>query len=317
MTRSKGLTLIELMIAMLLVLIATAGGLAIVAHGRTAQRTSEAVTTLEETTDAAFAILVDELRMAGYLGLAAPGSPVEGSSAIGVAEAAGLAVSGGCGSSLAQDLSSAVTAADGSYRVDRSAPLRCTAGPSGRVVAGADTLTIRHASAAAAAAEAGRLQIESSLRAARLMTDGIARLGTGARVHDLDVSIFYISADSSAQRGWPSLRRKRLVGGTRPAFQDEELVTGVEDMQVEFALDDPFDADSSADRWVTPAEFPTQDTPRAVRLWIRARSDTPENPSIDFPALAYSNRLAAAGSSRYRHKLSNRVIELRNLQGRP
>lgn len=149
------------------------------------------------------------------------------------------------------------------------------------------------------------------------MTDGIASLGAGARVHDLEVSIFYVSADSSAQRGWPSLRRKRLVGGTRPAFQDEELVTGVEDMQVEFALDDPTDADSSADRWVTPAAFPTQDTPRAVRLWIRARSDTPENPAIHFPALAYSNRIGAAGSSRYRHKLSNRVIELRNLQGRP
>ena len=79
------------MISMLLVLTATAGGLAIVAHGRAAQRTSEAVTTLEETTDAAFAILVDELRIAGYLGLAAPGSAVSGSSAIGVAEAAGLA----------------------------------------------------------------------------------------------------------------------------------------------------------------------------------------------------------------------------------
>ena len=317
MTRIKGITLVELMIAMLLVLIATAGAIAIVAQGRTALRTSEAVTTLEETTDAAFAVLVDELRLAGYLGLAAPGSPVDGSSALGVAEPAGLAVSGGCGPSLAHDLASAVTAADGGYRVDQFVPLRCAAGPNGRVVAGADTLTIRHASASGATPDAGRLQVESSLRAARLMTDGVARMGTGARVHDLEVSVFYVSADSSAQRGWPSLRRKRLVGGTQPAFQDEELVTGVEDMQVEFALDDPSDADSAADRWVTPAAFPTQDTPRAVRLWIRARSDMPENPSIDFPALAYSNRLIAAGSGRYRHNLSSRVIELRNLQGRP
>ena len=317
MTRSKGLTLVELMIAMLLVLITTAGALAIVARGRAAQRTGEAVTTLEETTDAAFAILVEELHMAGYLGLAAPGSPVEGASAIGVTEATNLAVSGGCGPSLAHDLALAVAAADGSYRVDRSAPLRCAAGSNGRVVAGADTITIRHASATVAAPDSGRLQVESTLRAARLMTDGIARLGAGARVHDLAVSVFYVSADSSAQRGWPSLRRKRLVGGTRPAFQDEELVTGVEDMQVEFALDDWSDADGAADRWVTPAAFPTLDTPRAVRLWIRVRSDTPENPAIHIPALAYSNRLQAIGSSRYRHKLSSRVIELRNLQGRP
>ena len=73
MTRIKGLTLVEVMIAMLLVLIASAGALALVARGRAAQRTGETVATLEEITDAAFAILVEELHIAGYLGLAAPG----------------------------------------------------------------------------------------------------------------------------------------------------------------------------------------------------------------------------------------------------
>lgn len=317
MTRIQGHTLVELMIAMLLVLIASAGAIALVARGRAAQRTGEAVAKLEETTDAAFAILVEELHMAGYLGLATPGSPVNGSSAIGVAEGPGLVVAGGCGDSLAHDLNTTVTASDGTYRVDAAALLRCGARPNGRVIAGADTLTVRRASATVAASDAGRLQIESSLRAARLMTDGIARLGAGARIHDLEVSVFYISADSTAQRGWPSLRRKRLVGGTRPAFQDEELVTGIEDMQVEFGLDDLADADSAVDRWVTPAAVPTQDTPRAIRLWIRARSDTPEYPAITLPAIAYSNRAETSGSSRYRRKLSSRVIELRNMQGRP
>ncbi|MBM2854204.1 MAG: hypothetical protein HW417_1132 [Steroidobacteraceae bacterium] len=317
MTRINGHTLVELMIAMLLVLIASAGSLALVARGRAAQRTGEAVAKLEETTDAAFTILVEELHMAGYLGLATPGSPVNGSSAIGVLEGPGLAVAGGCGDSLAHDLNRIISAADGTYRVDTAAPLRCGAGPIGRVIAGADTLTVRRASASASVPDAGRLQIESSLRAARLMTDGIAYLGTAARVHDLEVSVFYVSADSSAQRGWPSLRRKRLVGGTRPAFQDEELVTGVEDMQVEFGLDDMDDADDSIDRWVTPAAIPAQDTPRAIRLWIRARSDTPENPAMTLPALGYSNRVASSVSSRYRRKLSSRVIDLRNMQGRP
>jgi type IV pilus assembly protein PilW len=317
MRRIKGLTLVELMIAMLLALLASAGAIALVARGRAAQRTGEAVAKLEETTDAAFSILVEELRMAGYLGLAAPGSHIIGASTISVVEAPDLVVTGGCGNSLAHDLNTTVTAADGSYRVDTAAPLRCGAGPNGRVVAGADTLTIRRASATVAASDAGRLQIESSLRAARLMTDGIARLGAGARIHDLEVSVFYVSADSTAQRGWPSLRRKRLIGGSRPAFQDEELVPGVEDMQVEFGLDDLDDEDGSVDRWVTPAAIPANDTPRAIRLWIRARSDTPENPAFNLPALSYSNRVEASGSGRYRRKLSSRVIELRNLQGRP
>jgi len=316
-TRYQGFTLVEMMIAMLLVLIASAGAIALVARGRAAQRTSESVARLEETTDAALAILVDELRMAGYLGIAAPGSPVRGASTIGSAEASDLAVAGDCGASLAHDLATTVTAADGAYRVAAAAPLRCSAGPNGRVVVGSDTLTLRHASAVAAVPVAGRLQIESNLREARLMTDGNARLGAAARVHDLEVSVFYVSADSTAQRGWPSLRRKRLIGGNRPAFQDEELVTGVEDLQVEIGLDDMEDDDSAVDRWVTPAEVPADDTPRAIRLWIRARSDLPENPPIALPALVYSNRDESSGSSRHRRKLSSRVVELRNLQGQP
>ncbi len=317
MNRNRGLTLVEMLIAMLLALIATAGALALVARGRAAGRTSEAVANLEEIADAAFSILVDELRMAGYLGLAAPGSRVTGASAIGIAEAPGLAVTGGCGDSLAHDVETPVTAADGVYRIDTAASLRCSAGPNGRVVPGADTLTVRHASVESAPGDAGRLQIESGLRAGRLMTDGVARLGAGARIHDLEVSVFYISADSTGQRGLPSLRRKRLVGGARPAFQDEELVTGVEDLQVEFGLDDPGDADDAIDRWVTPAGIPADDTPRAIRLWIRARSDTPENTVVDQPAIAYSNRAAPSVSSKFRRKLASRVIELRNLQGLP
>jgi len=149
------------------------------------------------------------------------------------------------------------------------------------------------------------------------MTDGVKRLGASSRVHDLEASVFYVSADSTAQRGWPSLRRKRLIGGVRPAFQDEELVSGIEDMQVEFGLDDPDDEDDSIDRWVTPAGIPADDTPRAIRLWILARSDTPEYPAVIQPAIAYSNRVAPSVSSRFRRKLSSRVVELRNLQGRP
>jgi hypothetical protein len=71
------------------------------------------------------------------------------------------------------------------------------------------------------------------------------------------------------------------------------------------------------DRWVEPIEFSGADAPRAVRLWIRARSDLPEHPTVDQPALSYANREEARASLRYRRKLSSRIVELRNLQGAP
>jgi type IV pilus assembly protein PilW len=301
MKRAAGLSLIELMVAMAIVLLVVAGSTAFVTRGRAAHRTSESLAQLEESLDAGFALLVDEIRLAGYLGLAPPGSAVTGSSALGSAERPDLAVSGSCGRSLALDLDTAIAAVDGAYAAAPGVALGCRPSPDGRSMPGSDTLILRHASAEATRAQAGRLQLEANLRAAALAANGVATLGTGARWHDLEVGVYYVSLDSTGRANWPSLRRKRLVGGTRPAFQDEELVSGVTDLQVRVGLDDPADADTTVDRWIAPGEPPGAGTPRALRIELEAMSDVAE------PGLAGANR----------RKRVSRVVELRNAVGSP
>jgi type IV pilus assembly protein PilW len=296
MRQDAGLTLVEILVAMLLVLAVIAGSTTFVTRGRAAHRTGESLARLEESLDAAFTMIADEIRLAGYVGLAPPGTSVDGSSALGAAERADLAVAGACGPSLALDLASPVSAADAAYAALAGIPLGCRASPEGRVVAVADTLVVRHAAVEPSPAEDGRLQLETNLRAARLAADASATLGAEARRHDLDVSVFYVSSDSTGRRDWPSLRRKRLVGGTRPAFQDEELVSGIADLQVEFGLDDPADPDASVDRWVRPGEPTAGGVTRALRIELEARSDILER---DQPALS-------------RRKRAARVVELRN-----
>lgn len=273
MKQAAGLSLVEVLIAMLLVLLVTGAALTSVARGRNAQRTGESLARLEEALDDAFELLVDEIRMAGYLGLAPAASAVDGASAVGEPEPAGLAVTGGCVSSLAHDLAHPVAASDAVYRAAPDTLLRCGPSPRGRHVPGSDVLILRHAAAASSLPTTGRLQLESNLRAARLAADGSNRLGPDARRHDLEVGVYYVSADSTARNGWPSLRRKRLVGGTRPFFQDEELVAGIADLQVEFGLDDAADADDAVDRWVAPGAATEGTTLRALRLTLEARSD--------------------------------------------
>ncbi len=295
MRRSSGLTLVEVQVALLLVLVVSAAALAFVARGRAAHRSGESLARLEEALDAAFALLVDEIRLAGYLGLTPAGSIAEGATPAGTPESAGLAVSGGCGQSLALD-PAAVTAADGAWNAAAGLPLGCRPSPHGRQLAGTDVLVLRHGAASASMPAAGRLQLETNLRAARLVADGVARFGATARWHDLEVSVYYVSADATGRNGWPSLRRKRLVGGTRPAFQDEELVAGISDLQIEFGLDDQVDANDAVDRWVSPAGAVAGGTLRALRLTLEARSDIPE----------------AGQPGRSRRKRVTRVIGLRN-----
>ncbi|MBX3702675.1 MAG: PilW family protein [Steroidobacteraceae bacterium] len=296
MRRAAGHTVVEVMVAMLLVLVVTAATLAFVARGRDAQRSGESLARLEETLDDAFTVLADEIRMAGYLGLAPTGTPVGGAAPLGAAEPAELAVAGGCVSSLALDLDMPVAAADGAYRAAADVPLGCRPTPRGRHLAGSDVLTLRHAAAQASAPAAGRMQVESTLRAARLAADGVGHLGPGARWHDLEVGVYYVSADSTGRDGWASLRRKRLVGGARPAFQDEELVSGIADLQLELGIDDTDDADDAIDRWTMPGEAPATGTLRALRLTLEARSDVME----------------AGQPERSRRKRATRVIQLRN-----
>ena len=296
MNRAAGLTLVEVLVALMLVLVVLAGSLAFVARGRDAQRVGESLARIEEQIDAAVVVLVDEIRGAGYLGLAPPTSTVVGASAAGTSEHAGLEVAGSCAPSLAHDLAVPVAAIDGAYEAAPGLPLGCRANPGGRAVPGSDVLILRHAAAEASRPEPGRLQLETNLRTARLAADGRGMLGVDARWHDLEVSAFYVSADSTGRGGWPSLRRKRLVGGTRPAFQDEELVSGIADLQIEIGLDDPADPDTAVDRWIRPGAGQRDGVPRALRLQVEARSDIAE-PS-------------QPGGSR--RKRIARVVELRN-----
>jgi type IV pilus assembly protein PilW len=306
MNRARGVTLVELLVAATLMLVAFAGALSLLAGTRSAWTAGESQAALQETARAALDLLAAEIRLAGHLGLAPPGTPVDGAQPLGTAEPAALAVSGRCGSSLAHDLARPLAAADGRYGASPSTTLGCAAGPSGRAVGGADTLVLRHAGGEATSASAGRLQLESTRRAARLFADGERRLAPASRVSTLQASVYYVSADSTGTAGLPSLRRKRLVGGSRPAFEDEELLPGVADLQVEFGL---VAADGAAERYVGPAELPAGASVRSVRLWLLLRGDR--------PALAYANRAWPAERSRLRRLLATRSIALRNGQVQP
>ena len=217
---------------------------------------------------------------------------------LGAVERPDLSVAGGCGASLALDIGAPVAGADASYAAAPGVPLGCRAAPDGRPVLTSDTLVGRHAAAERSPSQAGRLQLETNLRGARLAADGSALLGDFSRRHALEVSVFYVSNDSTGRRDWPSLRRKRLVGGTRPAFQDEELVSGITDLQVSVGLDDPADSDSAVDRWTAIGAPTAGATPRALRVELEARSDSPER---DQPDMSRRKRVA-------------RVIELRNVE---
>ncbi len=129
------------------------------------------------------------------------------------------------------------------------------------------------------APRAGRLQVYSQSLAAAgpllLFGDGRAPgpVDPDHVVRDLEVRTYYVANSSVDRPGWPALRVKALTESRGAAqFRDEELLPGVEDLQVEIGVA-MFAADGA---W--RVHFVAPDSPRvregmvvAVRLWLRIR----------------------------------------------
>jgi phage tail protein X len=226
-----------------------------------------------------------------------------------------------CGINFAVDLSAPVQASNNLYALGVN-PNGCAPSASaGGARAGSDTLTLRHASLAPARPHSGRLQLYSRRLTAHgpqeLFADGHAPgpIDRDNEVRDVEVRSYYIANDSIGRAGWPALRVKALTeAGGVAQFRDEELLPGVEDLQVELAIAREI-SDRTEVRYVPP-DFPTPPDARviAVRLWLRIRSDATEGGFVDNRVLRYADVVftPSAAEASHRRVLIERTVMLRN-----
>ena len=137
----------------------------------------------------------------------------------------------------------------------------------------------------------------------------------GATVHDVIVNAYYVSRDATGRDGLPSLRRKRLVGHASGAtIQDEEVIAGVEDLQVQVGTGDA--EGTGPVLFADPSDALLGDPLRrvvAVRLWLLVRADSPEPGFVDDKRREFPpGRLAPAPRDAVRRLLVTTTVYLRN-----
>jgi type IV pilus assembly protein PilW len=132
-----------------------------------------------------------------------------------------------------------------------------------------------------------------------------------------------VSRDSTTLgAGIPSLRVKTLLAdGT---IQDQEVIAGVEDLQVQFGLDtDLPDTPErrSVDRYVntndpmidpTNAAFDPNAVILAVRIWVRVRAERVENGFTDTANYIYADQNVGPFNDGFRRLVVSKTIYLRN-----
>ena len=99
-------------------------------------------------------------------------------------------------------------------------------------------------------------------------------------------------------------------------FRDEEVLPGVEDLQVEFGLSD--DSDGAGRTTFVAPDAPSLRDGRlvAVRLWLRLRADSTERGYRENHELQYADVrfVPDAVSATQRRLLIERTVALRNLR---
>jgi type IV pilus assembly protein PilW len=261
------MTLVELSVAMAIGLFLIGGALYVYSQSKNSYRAGDSLARLQESARFALDTLEPDIRLARYWGLNAEPARINVPASI-------VVTCDGIDATWALDLAAAVETRDDGYDLDcptfNDAPR-----------AGSDVLILRHAEPWRAGIEPApddqRLQVQSTLAQGGLFNDGVEPLilpvGIAASTNNVAINVYYVSNESSFDASLPSLRR--LVLGPDGEFDDQEVIPGVENLQVQLGVDT--DRDGDVDRYVdgdhplvTPgaAGFDPDGQVIAVRLWM-------------------------------------------------
>lgn len=246
--KQAGLTLVELMVALAIGSFLIIGAVQIYSQSRQAFVVNESIARVQETAQFAMDTIEADLRMASNWGLNSRALAVEGRSIAGTPNPNGLPEPVDCGVGWALDVAMTVDGDNNSY------VLPCAA--EGGVQANTDSFTVRRATVAPVALQAGRLQIQTTRIQGQIFADGNVPVTFNPAIsstHNLLVNSYYVAADSALVPGVPTLRRKSLgIDAGGPAIIDQEIAPGVENLQIQLGID--VDDDNTVDRYVNPGD---------------------------------------------------------------
>jgi type IV pilus assembly protein PilW len=307
--KQRGLTLVELMVAMVLGLFLMIGAMSVFTQGRQHYQSAGIVARLQENIRFAFDVLENDIRLAGFWGQHNIGANTNVS---GVAVVCGPNIVTAWALDTLNPVQATNNMPDGS---NQNVVPNCSAFGDG-VIPNTDVLVVRHASGQPQAFTNGRVQIQSDLGKAMTFSDGALPLGFVANestTHDVVVNAWYLSAGSNTLDDVPSLRRRTLINST---MVDEEVIAGVENMQIQFGVDT--DNDGSIERFVDPDNAVVAGNQvLSVRIWLLMRSEYTERGFTDGKTYVLPDAVLAdfVPNDNFRRMQASKTIMLRNTRG--
>jgi type IV pilus assembly protein PilW len=358
--QQRGLSLIELLVALTIGSVLIAGSVYVYSQSRKTHTTTDAIARLQENGRYVFSVIEPDIQLAGYYGFSNIPSDfkyISGGVITGAkpstklvpteSDVMGLDDKDSCGANFTFNVMAPVESTNGADTQDW--PLKCDA-EAGGYVKGTDMLTIRRSSLPPSAGNGTEVANTVQMLVSRLSPSNQYIFADGklppepalkedlVQVRDFIVRTYYIAKDSTNPdaENLPALRVKSLVNG--PAFDDEEVMRGVEDIQFQLGIDTgSYDGNADIDAgldenkdgipdvtrgiatyYVDPNDVDNPDRVPAgaqivsVRVWIVLRAEQAEQGFVDSEAREYADKKVAAHNDGFRRVLMSRTIQLRN-----
>jgi type IV pilus assembly protein PilW len=322
------MSLVELMLALTIGLVLIGGAITLYMQGRANMRVTDSIGQMQENARFALAMIGPDVALANFWGLNNWASTVERRARDADPLTNSVAIGNDCLPAWAIDLDVPV---EGQNGVDPA--WDCLPGENHQD--GTDILVLRHAveeSVAAGALEPGKIYVRTDQSPRGLLFVGVepGGFGTPAENHELTTRAYYVRPYTFIQPDGkpdnvPCLRRLVLSdAGAAPQVQDDEVMSGVEEFQVQFGVDTDGIAgtsDGSVNMYVDP-DNPVLAQPgvrvRSVRIWLLMRADSLELGFTDSSHYRYANvdyTVDQRGDlpKGYRRLLVTQTVELRNL----
>ncbi len=320
-----GLSLVELMVAMIIGIFLMLGAVTVYNQSRNTYRASEALARLQEVGRLAMDVIESDLRMANYWGLNSDATFIVNRAGVGDPKPSAftdaqwgvISACGGASSNWAIDLDRYLDGTNNGFG------LSCTA-PTGYTPIGtSDVLVIRRASDnLPTTLDTGRVYLQTSRLQGELFMPACSDptdptcipasfLPPVSQSRRLEATAYYVANRSTLRTDVPALRRKRLVSLTAATpILDDEIVSGIEDIQVRFGIDT--NGDTNVDSYVNPGAVGGAAVISAT-IWLRVRSEDRDFSHTDDRSYQYADMATAfTPNDNYRRIVISKTIQLRN-----
>jgi type IV pilus assembly protein PilW len=333
---SRGFSLIELMLAMLIGIIIIGGVMSLYISTRNTQRVSK--DQLQMIADARFVIetISYDLRHAGYWGEADFSQSIRCRLDDPLCTGADMLVTatGDCETRWYIDLNRPMVASDNLTNWAAS----CTANG---YLAGTDVLGVHFADSNTVESltpvnllAAGVVFLRSNYQAGGLFigtaipTTGpydlplwpnIAENNSRTKNRRLMSNVYYVSSYTSTPGGGnPSLRRVELKAG--PVMEDSVLIPNVVDLQFEYGVDTDDPLDDSANSYVSANNIPLDNTGapawarvRSVKIWVLLRAERKDRDGVaGAQTFTLANNPPVTYNDGFRYYMASSIVKLRN-----